>query len=69
MNINKIYNREIKETKCSCKKYRQYVSIIRPRSYEPRALPLRHAGWYHPSVSIQRLPFNDKEITIESSDT
>jgi len=25
-------------------KYRQQVSILCPRSYEPRALPLRHAG-------------------------
>jgi hypothetical protein len=23
---------------------------------------------YHPSVSIQRLPFNEKEITIKFSD-
>ena len=30
-----------------CKKkrcYRQQVSILCPRGYEPRALPLRHAG-------------------------
>lgn len=50
------------------KKYRQYVSIIRPRGYEPRALPLRHVGLYHPSVSIRCSPFNEKEIIIESSD-
>ena len=41
--------------------YRRYVSIVRPRSYEPRALPLRHAGkkrsWvleYRRYVSIVR---------------
>ncbi len=27
------------------KRYRQLVSIECPRSYEPRALPLRHAGF------------------------
>ena len=26
-------------------RYRQLVSIECPRGYEPRALPLRHAGW------------------------
>jgi len=25
-------------------KYRGYVSIVRPRGYEPRALPLRYPG-------------------------
>ena len=35
-------------------KYRQSVSIGRPRSYEPRALPLRYAGEVvcDPSTSI-----------------
>jgi hypothetical protein len=27
-----------------CDGYRRYVSIVCPRGYEPRALPLRHAG-------------------------
>ena len=27
------------------KVYRQQVSILCPRGYEPRALPLRHVGW------------------------
>ena len=36
-------------TTCFCKagklnEYRRYVSIVCPRGYEPRALPLRHAG-------------------------
>ena len=28
----------------NCNEYRRYVSIVWPRSYEPRALPLRHPG-------------------------
>ena len=44
-----IFKRELWQTASAKQpnwnRYRQQVSILCPRGYEPRALPLRHAGY------------------------
>jgi hypothetical protein len=39
--------------------YRQQVSILCPRGYEPRALPLRHAGFYRSRLA-SNIIYNQK---------